>query len=180
MRRELPGQGASRGSALGRARVRLPHVLEVAEERIDDVDAELERLHDAIRIVRAEMHGLRARLHGALAQEVGEFLDPSILNAHNVIHEPDVIGYVVIFQTAHLCGDVLRTTRMVGLAPDGFGAPIAMERAAARRHQIQAGIAVMRLPDVAIAGQIDQFPSWTRERIELAQHRAGTCALNGL
>ncbi|MDG6348173.1 phosphoenolpyruvate--protein phosphotransferase [Luteimonas sp. 8-5] len=75
MRRELPGQGASRGSALGRARVRLPHVLEVAEERIDDVDAELERLHDAIRIVRAEMHGLRARLHGALAQEVGEFLD---------------------------------------------------------------------------------------------------------
>src|SRR5690606_37727125 len=75
MRRELPGQGASRGSALGRARVRLPHVLEVAEERIDDVDAELERLHNAIRIVRAEMHGLRARLHGALAQEVGEFLD---------------------------------------------------------------------------------------------------------
>ena len=75
MRRELPGQGASRGSALGRARVRLPHVLDVPEERIEDVDAELARLHDAIRIVRAEMHGLRARLHGALAQEVGEFLD---------------------------------------------------------------------------------------------------------
>lgn len=75
MRRELAGQGASRGSALGRARVRLPHVLEVVEERVEDVDAELARLHDAIRIVRAEMHGLRARLHGALAQEVGEFLD---------------------------------------------------------------------------------------------------------
>ncbi|HEY0310653.1 MAG TPA: phosphoenolpyruvate--protein phosphotransferase [Luteimonas sp.] len=75
MRRELSGQGASRGNALGRARVRLPHVLEVAEERIEDVDAELSRLHDAIRIVRAEMHGLRQRLHGALAQEVGEFLD---------------------------------------------------------------------------------------------------------
>ena len=75
MRRELPGQGASRGSALGRARVRLPHVLDIAEERIEDVDGELARLHDAIRIVRTEMHGLRARLHGALAQEVGEFLD---------------------------------------------------------------------------------------------------------
>jgi phosphotransferase system enzyme I (PtsI) len=75
MRRELPGNGASRGSALGRARVRLPHVLDVREETVDDVAAELARLHDAIRIVRAEMHGLRARLHGALAQEVGEFLD---------------------------------------------------------------------------------------------------------
>ena len=34
MRQILPGHGASRGSALGRARVRLPHVLDVAEERI--------------------------------------------------------------------------------------------------------------------------------------------------
>ena len=75
MRQLLPGHGASRGSALGRARVRLPHALEVAEERIEDVDAELDRLHAAIRVVRAEMHALRERLHGALAQEVGEFLD---------------------------------------------------------------------------------------------------------
>ena len=39
------------------------------------VDAELERLHRAIDAVRDEMHALRERLHGALAQEVGEFLD---------------------------------------------------------------------------------------------------------
>ena len=41
MRQVLPGHGASRGSALGRARVRLPHVLEVAEEHIqaDAVDS---------------------------------------------------------------------------------------------------------------------------------------------
>ena len=31
MRLELPANGASRGSALGRARVRLPHVLDVTE-----------------------------------------------------------------------------------------------------------------------------------------------------
>jgi phosphotransferase system enzyme I (PtsI) len=30
MRQEFKGLGASRGSALGRARVRLPHALEVA------------------------------------------------------------------------------------------------------------------------------------------------------
>jgi len=75
MRQILSGHGASRGSVLGRALVRLPHVLEVAEEHIDDVELELSRLHAAIDIVRAEMRALRARLHGALAHEVGEFLD---------------------------------------------------------------------------------------------------------
>ena len=77
MRQILPGHGASRGSALGRARVRLPHVLDVAEEHIaaGDVEAELRKLHAAIETVRGEMHALRERLHGALAHEVGEFLD---------------------------------------------------------------------------------------------------------
>src|SRR5688572_8369164 len=77
MRQEFIGHGASRGSALGRARVRLPHVLEVAEERIPKAaaEAEVRRLHAAISHVRSEMHALRERLHGALAHEVGEFLD---------------------------------------------------------------------------------------------------------
>jgi phosphotransferase system enzyme I (PtsI) len=77
MRKSLPGQGASKGNALGRARIRQPHALEVAEERIaaKDVDAELTRLHAAIDLVRSEMHAMRERLHGALAREVGEFLD---------------------------------------------------------------------------------------------------------
>jgi phosphotransferase system enzyme I (PtsI) len=73
----LPGHGASRGSALGRARVRLPHALEVVEQRIaaNAVEKELRRLHDAVDSTRSEMHALRERLHGALAKEVGEFLD---------------------------------------------------------------------------------------------------------
>ncbi|HTL14479.1 MAG TPA: phosphoenolpyruvate--protein phosphotransferase [Thermomonas sp.] len=77
MRQVLPGTGAARGSALGRARVRQPHALEVAEARIAaaDVPAELARMHAAVDVVRAEMHALRERLHGALAHEVGEFLD---------------------------------------------------------------------------------------------------------
>ena len=76
-RQVLSGTAAARGSALGRARVRLPHALDVAEARIaaDEVDAELERIHAAVGTVRAEMRGLRERLHGALAHEVGEFLD---------------------------------------------------------------------------------------------------------
>ncbi len=75
MRLELQGHGASRGAALGRARVRQPHALDVAAELIDDVDAEIARLHAAIADVRGEMRSLRDRLHGALAHEVGEFLD---------------------------------------------------------------------------------------------------------
>jgi phosphotransferase system enzyme I (PtsI) len=77
MRIQLSGHGASRGSALGRARVRLPHALDVAEQRIsaDEVEPELQRLHAAVDAARAEMHELRARLHGALAKEVGEFID---------------------------------------------------------------------------------------------------------
>lgn len=77
MRLQLPGHGASRGSALGRARVRLPHALEVVEQRIaaNAVEKELRRLHDAVDSTRGEMHTLRERLHGALVKEVGEFLD---------------------------------------------------------------------------------------------------------
>lgn len=69
MRSLLSGHGASRGSALGRARVRLPHALEVAEQRIPAhaVEAELQRLHVAVDATREEMHRLRDRLHGALA-----------------------------------------------------------------------------------------------------------------
>jgi phosphotransferase system enzyme I (PtsI) len=77
MRKVLSGHGASRGSALGRARVRLPHALDVAEETIpaEQVDAEIARLHAALDVVREEMRLLRERLQGALAKEIGEFLD---------------------------------------------------------------------------------------------------------
>ena len=68
MRQEFAGHGASRGSALGRARVRLPHVLEVVEEHIPAkrVEREIARLRAAIATVRGEMVSLRERLHGAL------------------------------------------------------------------------------------------------------------------
>ena len=90
MRRILSGHGASRGSALGRARVRLPHVLDVAEERLDAelVEDEIERLHAAIAVVREEMRALHERLHGAMAHEVGEFLDLHAL----LLDDPELIA----------------------------------------------------------------------------------------
>ena len=90
MRQVLSAQGASRGQALGRARVRQPHALVVAEERIapEQVDAELQRLHAAIDVVRDEMRALRQRLHGALAHEVGEFLDLHAL----LLDDPELLA----------------------------------------------------------------------------------------
>ncbi|KAA2284876.1 phosphoenolpyruvate--protein phosphotransferase [Arenimonas fontis] len=77
MRRALHGQGASRGIALGRVRVRQPQGLVVEETRIaaEEIPGELRRLHRALDAAREELAGLRRRLHGALAHEVGEFLD---------------------------------------------------------------------------------------------------------
>ncbi|MCD9087814.1 phosphoenolpyruvate--protein phosphotransferase [Stenotrophomonas sp. SY1] len=73
----LQGQPASRGTVLGRARLRLPQVQETGEKRIaaGAVDQELQRLHRATDAARAEMRELRSRLQGALPAEVGEFLD---------------------------------------------------------------------------------------------------------
>ncbi|NUO77934.1 MAG: phosphoenolpyruvate--protein phosphotransferase [Lysobacter sp.] len=104
MRQAFFGHGASRGSALGRARVRLPHALEVAEERIEQsqVEAELARLHAAIETVRKEMHALRDRLHGALAHEVGEFLDLHTL----LLDDPELLhGLDELIRTGRYAAD---------------------------------------------------------------------------
>ena len=104
MRKDLSGHGASRGSALGRARVRLPHALDVAEERIgaDEVEAELERLHRAIAVVRGEMRVLRNRPHGALAHEVGEFLDLHAL----LLDDPELLaGLDELIRTGRYAAD---------------------------------------------------------------------------
>lgn len=73
----LHGHGASRGTALGRARVRLPYTQDVGKKHVpaSAVEAELQRLHQALDAARAEMRDLRHRLQGALPAEVGEFLD---------------------------------------------------------------------------------------------------------
>ncbi|MBD9468690.1 phosphoenolpyruvate--protein phosphotransferase [Pseudoxanthomonas sp. PXM01] len=104
MRALLPGHGASRGSALGRARVRLPHVLEVAEQHIraDQIDDEVARLHEAVDATRREMHSLRTRLHGALAKEVGEFLDLHAL----LLDDPELLhGLDELIRTGRYTAD---------------------------------------------------------------------------
>lgn len=104
MRRAFSGIPASRGIALGRARVRIPHALEVQRETIkpEEVDAEIERVHSAIDFVRAEMHDLRQRLHGALAHEIGEFLDLHAL----LLDDPELLqGLDTLIRTKRYTAD---------------------------------------------------------------------------
>ncbi|MDR1076957.1 MAG: phosphoenolpyruvate--protein phosphotransferase [Xanthomonadaceae bacterium] len=93
MRLQLAGTGASPGHALGRARIRQPHILEVDKERISaaGVPEELQRLHRALRAAREEMRDLRKRLQGALAEEAGEFIElhALLLDDPELLHNLD-------------------------------------------------------------------------------------------
>lgn len=117
MRQDLSGTGAARGSALGRARVRLPHALEVEERQIaaGEVEAEVARFHAAVAAVRAEMHQLRERLHGALAHEVGEFLDLHAL----LLDDPELLrGIDDLIRTGRYSADYalrLQRDRLAGV-----------------------------------------------------------------
>jgi phosphotransferase system enzyme I (PtsI) len=68
--------------ALGRARLEQPsrHVIDERPLAADEVDAEVARLTRALELARAELAALREKLHGALAHEVGDFID-----AHSLI-----------------------------------------------------------------------------------------------
>lgn len=128
-RRVLSGTAAARGSALGRARVRLPHALDVAEARIPagEVDAELDRIHAAVETVRKEMHTLRERLHGALAHEVGEFLDLHAL----LLDDPELLqGIDALIRTGLYTADyALRLQRdRIAAVFDGIDDPYLRSR----------------------------------------------------
>ena len=86
----IAGVAAARGMALGRARLVQPSQPQVDRRPLPEaeVEAEVARLDVALIAAREEMHQLRSKLHGALAREVGEFID-----AHSLILEdPELIG----------------------------------------------------------------------------------------
>ncbi|MBS0464145.1 MAG: phosphoenolpyruvate--protein phosphotransferase [Proteobacteria bacterium] len=100
MRQALAGQGASRGIALGRARLRIAHAADTREQVIEhaQVEAEVARLHCALDAARGELNALRERLHGALAHELGEFLDIHAL----ILDDPELLnGLDVLVRTGH-------------------------------------------------------------------------------
>jgi phosphotransferase system enzyme I (PtsI) len=89
MRRSLPGNAAATGMALGRVRLEQPARFRIDDSPLPDaeVDAEVARLERAFAQARVDMAELREKLHGALAREVGEFID-----AHaQLLDDPELI-----------------------------------------------------------------------------------------
>src|SRR4029453_8662456 len=86
----IAGTPAGRGKALGRARLAHPTQPYVAERPVPqaEVEGEVLRLTGALAAARDELKQLREKLHGALAREVGEFID-----AHSLIlDDPELTG----------------------------------------------------------------------------------------
>ena len=83
------GTGAARGMALGRARLVQPQQLDIDERPLPEaeVEHEVERLSAALGRARDELNLLRERLHGALAREVGEFIDTHSM----ILEDPELI-----------------------------------------------------------------------------------------
>jgi phosphotransferase system enzyme I (PtsI) len=76
--------------ALGRARLVQPSQPDIDERPLPsaEVEAEVLRLTAALTAARDELKQLREKLHGALAREVGEFID-----AHSLIlDDPELTG----------------------------------------------------------------------------------------
>jgi phosphotransferase system enzyme I (PtsI) len=89
MRRVLQATAAARGMALGRARLVQPGQFTVDKRPLpdDQVDAEVERLDAALATARNELVELREKLHGALARDIGEFID-----AHKLLlDDPELV-----------------------------------------------------------------------------------------
>ncbi|TAN05338.1 MAG: phosphoenolpyruvate--protein phosphotransferase [Rhodanobacteraceae bacterium] len=77
MRRVFTGHPAAPGMALGRVRLEQPARFSIDNTPLPDseTDAEVARLERAFAVAREDMAELRRKLHGALAREVGEFID---------------------------------------------------------------------------------------------------------
>lgn len=73
----MPGYAAAPGMALGRVRLEQPARFSIDNSPLPDAEIEDEvvRLERAFAVAREDMAELRRKLHGALAREVGEFID---------------------------------------------------------------------------------------------------------
>lgn len=90
MRRVLPGTAAATGMALGRARLEQParFTIDTTPLAADEIENEIARLERALAAALAELAELRGKLQGALAREVGEFID-----AHSMLlHDAELVN----------------------------------------------------------------------------------------
>ena len=102
---------------------------------------------------------------------VGEVFDPAGDQAEDVVDKPDVVRVEGTLEPGDLFGDVRGGTHVVALTPDRLGAPVAVVRAAARGGHVHRVIAMVGLPDGAVAVDVDQVPGGEGQRVQILQVR---------
>lgn len=107
----LTGIGAARGMTLGRARLVQPSQFSIDLRPLPEAEVEFEVAHLRVALAYAseELRLLREKLHGALAREVGEFID-----AHSMILEdPELTSglYALIRQGRYRASAALKAQR---------------------------------------------------------------------
>jgi phosphotransferase system enzyme I (PtsI) len=111
MRRVLEGNAAAPGMALGRVRLERPARFSIDNTPLPEaaVEAEIARLERAFAVAREDMAELKRKLHGALAREVGEFIDAHAL----LLDDPDLIkGLRAMIRKGHYrAGAALKAQR---------------------------------------------------------------------
>ncbi len=93
MRSEWEGTSASRGLALGRARVVYSANLEIETDLLvhGAIPNEVKRFEAALNVARGELQGLRDRLSGALARDLAEIIEAHVM----ILDDPDFTDGVV-------------------------------------------------------------------------------------
>ena len=107
----IAGTAAARGMTLGRARLVQPSQFSIDMRPLaeGEVEAEVTRLREALAHASEELRLLREKLHGALAREVGEFID-----AHSMIlQDPELTSglYTLIRTGRYRAGAALKAQR---------------------------------------------------------------------
>ena len=139
-----------------------PHLLAAGEREVarhrrgHEVGAALDHERDA-RVARAYL--------------LGELGDPARREPEDVVGEPDVVRIDVGLQLTKLLRHRRRGALCVAAAEDRLRAPVAAERAAARRHDVPREPAVRAAPGAAVGVGVHEIPRGQGQRVEVA--RAG-------
>ncbi len=113
---ELAGTMASRGMALGRARLIYPLRFEVDTTVLTAQESEVEaaQFSQAVATAHAQLRAVRERIPQALADELGEFID-----AHaSILDDPDFTGSIL----ARIRGERIRATTALKYERDKLAA----------------------------------------------------------
>ena len=100
---------------------------------------------------------------------------PARLQPQDVIGEPDV-GAVGRLKGVQLGDDVVGAPDVVALAPDRLGTPVAVVRAAAAGCHVQREVAVVPLPDLAVASDVREVPRGNRSESRSRRSAAAASA----